>query len=88
MSFNLDPTKMAQEVLFSTEKFEVIYASLIFNGKDVSRSGFHKHLSLVFDPSLNFDMHLKEKIFSYKKRYCFIEEIETFYSKKTSTINI
>ena len=88
MSFNLDPTKMAQEVLFSTEKSEVNHPSLIFNGKDVSRSEFHIHLSLVFDPNLNFDMHLKEKIFNYKQRYCFIEEIETFYSKKISAINI
>ena len=31
------------------------------NGKDVSRSESHKHLGLVFDPKLNFDMHLKGK---------------------------
>ena len=61
MSFNLDPTKMAQEVLFSRKKSKVIHPSLIFNGKDVSRSAFQKHLGLVFDPKLNFDMHLKRK---------------------------
>ena len=27
----------------------------------VSRSESHEHLGLVFDPKLNFDMHLKEK---------------------------
>ena len=59
MSFNPDPTKMAQEVLFSRKKSKVIHPSLIFNGKDVSRSESHKHLGLVFDPKLNFDMHLK-----------------------------
>ena len=58
MSFNPDPTKMAQEVLFSRKKSKVIHPSLIFNGKDVSRSESHKHLGLVFDPKLNFDMHL------------------------------
>ena len=61
MSFNSDPTKMAQEVLFSRKKSKVIHPSLIFNGKDVSRSESHKHLGLVFDPKLNFDMHLKGK---------------------------
>ena len=61
MSFNPDPTKMAQEVLVSRKKSKVIHPSLIFNGKDVSRSESHKHLGLVFDPKLNFDMHLKGK---------------------------
>ena len=61
MSFNPDPTKMAQEVLFSRKKSKVIHPSLIFNGKDVSRSESHKHLGLMFDPKLNFDMHLKGK---------------------------
>ena len=88
MSFNSDPTKMAQEVLFSRKKSKVIHPSLIFNGKDVSRSESHKHLGLVFDPKLNFNMHLKRKIFNYKQWCCYIKEIEAFYSKKTSAINI
>ena len=61
MSFNSDPTKMAQEVLFSRKESKVIHPSLSFNGKDVSRYESHKHLSLVFDPKLNFNMHWKGK---------------------------
>ena len=61
MSFNPDPTKMAQEVLFSRTKPKVIHPSIIFNGKHVSRSESHKHLGLVFDPKLKFDIHLKGK---------------------------
>ena len=61
MSFNPDPTKMAQEVLFSRKKFKVIHPSLIFNGKDVSRSESQKHLRLVLDSKLNFNMHLQGK---------------------------
>ena len=40
---------------------KVIHPSLIFNGKNVSCSESHKHLGLVFDPKVNFDMHLKRK---------------------------
>ena len=58
MSFNPDPTKMAQEVLFSRKKSKVIHPSPIFNGKDVSRSESQKHLGLVLDSKLNFDIHL------------------------------
>ena len=59
MSFNPDQKKMAQEIVFSRKKSKVILPSIIFNGKDVSRSESHKHRGLVFDPKLNFDMHLK-----------------------------
>ena len=61
MAFNPDPTKMAQEVLFSRKKSKVIQPTLIFNGKGVSHSESHEHLGLVFDTKLNFDMHLEEK---------------------------
>ena len=62
MSFNPDPTKMAQEVSFSRKRPKVIHPSLIFNGKDVTCSESHKHLGFVFDPKLNFDMHLQGKL--------------------------
>ena len=61
MSFNPDPTKMTHKVLFSRKKSKAIHPSLIFNGKDVSRSKSHKYLSLVFDSKLSLDMHLKGK---------------------------
>ena len=62
MSFNLDPTKMAKEVLFSRKKSKVIHPNLTFIGKDVHSSFFQKHIGLVLDLKLNLDMHLKEKI--------------------------
>ena len=66
MSFNPDPTKMAKEVLFSRKKSKVIHPNLTFIGKDVHSSFFQKHLGLVLDSKLNFDMHLKEKNFHCK----------------------
>ena len=62
MSFNLDPTKMAKEVLFSRKKSKVIHPNLTFIRKDFHNSFFLKHLGLVLDSKLNFDMHLKDKI--------------------------
>ena len=52
---------MSLELLFSIKESKVIHPSLIFNGKDVSRSESHTHLGLGFNPKLNFDMHLKGK---------------------------
>ena len=62
MSINPEPTKMAKEVLFSRKKSKVIHPNLTFIGKDVHSSFFQKHLGLVLDSKLNFDMHLKDKI--------------------------
>ena len=39
----------------------ITHPFLIFNGNDGSRSGYHKHFGLVFDPKLDFDIHLKGK---------------------------
>ena len=61
MSFNPDPTKMAQEVLFSRKKSKVIHPSLIFNGRDINRSESQKHLGLLLDSKLNLDTYLKGK---------------------------
>ena len=47
--FKPDLTKMVQEVLFSRKKSKFIHPSLIFNGKDVSRSESDKHLGLMFN---------------------------------------
>ena len=79
MSFNPDPTKMAQEVLFSRTKPKVIHPSVIFNGKHVSRSESHKHLGLVFDPKLKFDIHLKGK-------FSIINNVITFLRKLRHSI--
>ena len=62
MFFNPDLTKMAKEVLVSKKKLKVIHSNLRFLGRGVQSSSFQKHLCLVLDSKLNFDMDLREKI--------------------------
>ena len=47
MSFSLDPTKMAKEVLLSRKNLKVINSNLIFIGKVFHSSPFQKCLDLV-----------------------------------------
>ena len=82
MSFNPDPTKMAQEVLFSRTKPKVIHPSIIFNGKHVSRSESHKHLGLVFDPKLKFDIHLKGKFSIINNVIAFLRKLRHSIPRK------
>ena len=62
MAFNPDPNKQATEILFSCKKAPVQHPDLIFNGVPVSRVTEHKHLGLIFQPSLSFVKQISEKI--------------------------
>ena len=62
MSFNPDPTKQAQEVIFSRKVIKPVHSNLIFNSKPVSQTLSQKHLGMVLDSKLNFNEHIKNKI--------------------------
>ena len=62
MSFNLDSTKPAYEVVFSRKKY-IHYPPITFNNLPVKRVQFHKHLGLTLDSKLNFNEHISS-IFS------------------------
>ena len=57
MSFNPDPNKQTQEIIFSGKLKEVCHPSLRFNN-DVSQSSSQKYLGLTSDNRLTFDEHL------------------------------
>ena len=63
MSFNPDPNKQAQEVLFSRKIQKSSQPSLIFNNNIVTQSLTQKHLGIFLDTKLDFQEHLKS-IFS------------------------
>ena len=62
MSFNPDPTKQAEEVLFSFKNVRPEHPPIYFNNIEVKRVDDHKHLGLIFDSQLSFTKHLNEKI--------------------------
>ena len=62
MSFNPDPTKQAEEILFSHKKIKIDHPPLHFNNIEVKRVTDHKHLGLTLDSKLSFVKHITEKI--------------------------
>ena len=58
MSFNPDPQKQAQEVVFS-RKSKQSHPSLIFNNNDVTQATAQKHLDIILDTRLSFEKHLE-----------------------------
>ena len=59
MSFNPDPSKQAQEVIFSRKLQKSIYPPLHFNNIAVTQSATQKHLGILLDVQRGFQGHLK-----------------------------
>ena len=59
MSFNPDPSKQAQEVIFSRKLQKSVYPPLHFNNIAVTQSTTQKHLGMLLDIKLDSQWHLK-----------------------------
>ena len=59
MSFNLDPSKQAQEVIFSRKLQKSVHPPFYFNNIIVTQSKTQKQLSMLLDVKLDFQGHLK-----------------------------
>ena len=59
MSFNPDPTKQAQEIIFSRKTSQRNHPGLMFNNSIVNVTSIHDHLGMIFDSKLSFDEYLK-----------------------------
>ena len=59
MGFNPDPTKQAQEIIFSRKTSQRNHPGLMFNNSIVNVTTIHKYLGMIFDSKLSSDKHLK-----------------------------
>ena len=59
MSFNPDPSKQAQEVIFSRKLKNVSHPPLVFNNANVSSCKSQKHLGVLLDSKLTFEEQYK-----------------------------
>ena len=80
--FNLDPTKPAQEVLFSTKKETQNHPTLNFNNIPVERASFQKRLGVILDEKLNFKQHIEGAIVKVNKGVAVIKKLRYSLSCK------
>ena len=59
MSFNPDPIKQAQDIIFSRKTKKISHPSLRFNNSIVSQTPYQKHLGIFLEAQLTFEEHLK-----------------------------
>ena len=58
MSFNPDPSKQTQEVIFSHKIKKLLHPSLVFNNDNVLQTSSQKHIGVTLDVNFTFDEHL------------------------------
>ena len=83
MSFNPDPTKQAEEILFSHKLNNPDHPPINFNNIEVKRVTDHKHLGLNLDPKLSFTKHITEKIGIARKGIGIIKHLAPYLPLKS-----
>ena len=83
MCFNPDPTKLAEEILFSQKRKNIEHPPIYFNGKEVKRVNEHKHLGLILDSKLSFANHINDKISIARKGIGIIKHLATYLPLKS-----
>ena len=73
---NSDPSKQAQQIIFSQKLVEPCHPLIKFNNLPIQNISFWKHLKLILDDKLNFDIHSKEKHAKFNKGVGFSKEVK------------
>ena len=82
MSFNPDPSKQAQEVIFSRKIQKTCHPSIYFNNKSVKQVPSQKHLGLILDNKLNFQEHLKNILNKVNKTIGLLRELQNILPRE------
>ena len=82
MLFNPDPTKLAQEVIFSKKrKLKLIQSCL--NNIQVEKVPYQKHLGILLDEKLNFKQHVDSAILKMNKGISVIKKLRHSLPRKS-----
>ena len=80
--FNPDPSKQAQEVIFSRKIKKLPHPSLVFNNNNVLQTSFQKHLGVTLDVKLTFDEHLNNSL-KINKTIDLLRKLQNLLSSST-----
>ena len=81
MSFNLDPSEQAQEVIFSHKVKKLPYPSLVFNNNNVLQTSSQKYLGVTLNVKLTFNKHLNNVLNKVNKIIGLLRKLQNFITK-------
>ena len=76
ISFNPDPSKQAQEVIFSRKHQEIIHPSIYFNNNPIESVLSQKYLGMILDTKLNFQEHIKNILTKVNKTIGLLRKLQ------------
>ena len=83
MLFNPDPSKPAQEVLFSRKKKTQSHPEVSLNNIPVECSSYQKHLGLILDEKLYFKQHIDNAVSKINKGIAVIKKLRYSLPRKS-----
>ena len=83
MLFNPDPSKPAQEVLFSRKKKAQSHPIISLNNIQIEKSSNQKHLGLILAEKLNFKQHIDSAISKINKGIAVIKKLRYNVPRKS-----
>ena len=78
-----NPSKPAQEVLFSRKKKAESHPEISLNNIQVERSGYQKHLGLILDEKLSFKQHIDSAISKINKGIAVMKKLRYSLPRKS-----
>ena len=76
MSFDPDPKKQAQEVIFSRKSKAISHPPLVFNNNKVIQTTSQKHLGIILDTRLFFEKHLETVLCKINKAIGLVRKLQ------------
>ena len=61
MIFNPDPSKPAEEVIFTNRNL-TLYDPVSYSGVDVMQVAYHKHFGFILDSKMSYSKHIDGKV--------------------------
>ena len=84
MSFNPDPSKQAQEVIFSRKHQKISHPSIYFNNNPIESVSSQKHLGMILDTKLNFQEHVKNILTKVNKTIGLLRKLQNILPRESS----
>ena len=83
MSFNPDPKKPAQDVLFSRKNSNITHPMIHFNDVQVQRANQQRHLGIILDKKLYFKCHIDKVLTKASKGIAVIKRLRNSVPRKS-----
>ena len=82
ISFNPNPSKQAQKVIFSRKIEKTCHASIYFNNKSVKQVPSQMHLGLILNSKLNFQEHFQNILNKVNKTFALLRKLQNILPRE------